>query len=141
MSNDPLSPTNGKNKSSSIAMGAAGAGGGTLLVLLANNLPDASLFKSWLVIIAPSASVFLGSLLFWLKNKVSSYFENKMVQNELEKIREMLKTALNDDNTSEQHKEEMRKKLESLDKIAVNIRLNKIKVVVQSARTSARKTE
>src|SRR5580700_7883635 len=45
----------------------AGAGGGTLLVLLAQNMSAQNPWKSWLMIIAPSSSVFLAEVWQWLR--------------------------------------------------------------------------
>ena len=55
-------PPNSNSGIGSAAVG--GAGTGTLLVVLAQNLPPENAWKSWLVIIAPAVSALMTS--FWV---------------------------------------------------------------------------
>lgn len=50
----------GKNNTSKYEA-AAGIGGGTLLVLLAKNLPDNNVLKSSLILVAPTISIVLSN--------------------------------------------------------------------------------
>ena len=51
-----------KGTESKVGAGAAGVGGGTLLVVIANNLREGNPLKPWLVLAAPSVSIFVWAL-------------------------------------------------------------------------------
>jgi hypothetical protein len=114
---------------SSAPTGLAGAGGGTLLVLLANNLPQNSPWKPWLVLIAPSVSVGIAVLFSWARR----FIDRKLADRELERLvrrsRETLETALRNPETSPEHKAEMRKALEGLEKLLVQRNIKQIDAI------------
>jgi hypothetical protein len=129
--------SNSTNRATSkLQAGVAGAGGGTLLVLLANNLPPGNTWKPWLLIIAPSASVTISVVASWVKH----YFEKKLNTRELEILiaqsKETLRSALNNDQTSPEHKAELRKNLEELERLLVNRDIENIKALVSPAATT-----
>jgi len=106
-------------KTSTVAAGAAGASSGTLLVLLANNLPEANALKSWLVIAAPSLS--LGIQWLWLKISSTMDTRNrKRTQGALfSQARVTLEKAIQNPLTSAEHKASLREKLEALEKLEI----------------------
>jgi hypothetical protein len=111
---------------SKVDAGAAGAGGGTMLVLLANNLPADSPWKSWLVIIAPSLSVGISALWFWAKQKIQSYYAIKAIEDAIDTVNKVL----DNHKTSDAHKEELKKELEKLEKILLQLKVNKANVAL-----------
>jgi hypothetical protein len=121
--------TQGQKKSSRLTAGATGAGSGTLLVLLANNLPNASPWKSWLVIAAPSASVFAS--LVWSKATIAleSLFRKREFDALVKHAQETLAQALKSDTTSPEHREKLKGELEQLQLLLVQTDVERIKTL------------
>src|SRR4051794_315058 len=92
--------------------GAAGAGSGTLLVLLANNLPSQSPLKPWLVLIAPSLSVAVSVLYYWVRRALDSYLEQRKRQRFIAEAKTNLDAALKNPNTSEEHRKRLQREFE-----------------------------
>lgn len=115
------------DKTTAITAGAAGAGSGPLLVLLANNLPDNSGLKSWLIIVAPSASIAAA----YLWNKASVAVENYLRKRELRGLivqaQETLKHALGNGQTSQEHRAKLSQELEQLELLLIQTDVEKIK--------------
>ncbi len=119
-----------QNKSSEkVIAGVTGAGSGTLIVMLANNLPEASPWKSWLVIMAPSVSVLSGAIYQWIKAKISDYFQQKDLSSAIDQARKTLETALNNQATTAEHKKELQKNLEKLEKLEAAARMKKVEAL------------
>lgn len=110
-----------------IGAGAAGAGGGTLLALLANNLPPDNSLRSWLIILAPSATVAISAGWIWLRHKIERHYREKELKVLISQSKQTLQEALANPNTSENHRRELRKQLEQLELIDINIALNRVK--------------
>lgn len=53
--------------------GAAGVGGGTLLVLYAKSLPESSAWRDLLILVSPGISVILSAAWHWLARASSAY--------------------------------------------------------------------
>ena len=126
-----------KNENTHLSAGAAGAGGGTLLVLLANNLPEASHLKSWLLILAPTVTVALTALWLLLKKKLIDYFDRKEFHTTILRAKETLQEALQNPNTSVPHKEQLCKDLEQLERLAVDSQLQRVRTLVDIAANSS----
>jgi hypothetical protein len=114
---------------SKLQSGAAGAGGGTLLVLLANNLPQGHPWKSWLLLIAPSASVAIAVLAAWTRRYLETLLNRRELKSLILQSKETLRAALNNDQTSPEHKAELRKHLEELESLLVERDLERIKAL------------
>jgi hypothetical protein len=110
--------------------GAAGVGGGTLLVLLANNLPpqDAKL-KTCLLLAAPSLSIFLGGVWLWLQLRIANYLQDREALAIIDSAKVTLEQALKNTNTSEDHRAKLRTQLETLELIAVERQMDRIKAL------------
>lgn len=103
-----------------LSRGAAGAGvsSGTLLAALADNLPDDSPYKSWLVILAPSLSIVVGfgwGLVKFHLDELVSYWR---VQRALADSIKRNDAIIADPNETEEEKEAARKDNASLRKLA-----------------------
>ena len=103
--------THTKKPASNLGAGAAGASGGTVLVLLAQNLPEKNPFKSWLVISAPSVSLALSVCWVWMKKYGVEYMKRRHI----EKQKEILAKAIQNPITSPEHHEALRKKYEQVE--------------------------
>ena len=64
-------------RGSKTGAGAAGVGGGTVLVAIASSMKDSNPLKQWLLLAAPSLSVFLSVVWLWLGTKFSNYLDDK----------------------------------------------------------------
>lgn len=100
-----------KRNNSNLQSGVAGAGSGTLLLLLAKNIPDNYPIKSWLILIAPTVSIILA----WFAKKVDVYFKEKKVEGLKEEYKNKINSALNNPYASDQDKEKLKKMLVEID--------------------------
>ena len=108
--------------------GAAGAGSGTLLVLLANNLPDRSPWKSWLVLVAPSLSIGITVLYVWIRKAVDEYLDKRKIERFVREAKTTLQEGLNNPNTSDAHRRKLRTQLEELELLLVEASIQKVRV-------------
>lgn len=120
-------------KSARVGAGAAGAGGGTLLVLLANNLPADSTWKSWLVIFAPSVSIAISVLYGWIKATLDKRAARKELAEVVDRAKLTLQQALENPATSQEHRKQLQKELEGLELILVKADLDKIRVLAKTS--------
>ena len=97
--------------------GIAGAGGGTMLAFVANNLPANSPWKPWLVLIAPSLSVAIGVFGAWASNWLEDYVQSKRKKLLFDRVKSTIESALNKPATSNTHKDELRAQLEKVEKL------------------------
>jgi hypothetical protein len=121
------------SRSTRVGAGAAGAGSGTLLVLLANNLPEGSPWKSWLVILAPSVSIAISVLYGWSKASIDRRAARKELGQVVDRARFTLQKALENPSTSLEHRKQLQKELEGLELILVKADLDKIRVLTKSS--------
>lgn len=92
----------------------AGIGSGTLLAVLANNLPDSNPWKSWLLILAPSATAAVIHTWAWGAAVLDRSLARRQVVQSLRQAESLYRIALNDPSTSEQHKADVRREYEKL---------------------------
>lgn len=108
-------------KESRAAAQTAGAGTGTLLVILAGNLPE-SKWKHLAIGIAPALSVSISSGLVWSR----AYLEKRELKKQAQEIqrreeedfleaKQTLEAAINKPGVNEARKDVLRKKLENLE--------------------------
>jgi hypothetical protein len=107
----------------------AGASGGTLLVLLANNLSESYPLKSWLVIIAPSVSIVLS--LFWkfISKKTNTYFKGKKVEKSKMLLQKKIQAALNNGLISQEEAIVLKRKMIEIELQSIDNLANKIKSI------------
>ena len=113
----------------------AGAGGGTLLTVIASSLDDTNILKQWLLYAAPSASILLSAILVWAQFTIGSYFRDKEVEFLIRNAKLTLEKAIENENTSVTHKKALRKQLEQLELVTFNrlmIRIDSLNVVTNS---------
>jgi hypothetical protein len=103
------------SRSPRASAGLAGAGGGTLLVLLARQLPDTNPYKPWALLLAPSVAITLSAGLIWIQAVLKTYFELKRKDWVFERVRTTLEKFLANPHTSAEHKEKIRQQLEQLE--------------------------
>jgi nitrogenase subunit NifH len=107
-------PDNFKERKESPASASlAGASGGTLVALLANQIPDENTAKV-LLYLAPSISILFTFLWGWTQVKLIDYLNDKKAVRLTEKAKRILESIIADPNTSEEYREISKKKLEGL---------------------------
>ena len=90
--------------------GVAGAGGGTLILLLAKNIPDTYAIKSWLVILSPSLSVVFA----WVFKKINSYYRRQIAEVLKTRLRGMIEVALTDPSLTDEDRNKLKEQLKEL---------------------------
>jgi hypothetical protein len=109
--------------------GAAGIGGGTLLVVIANSLKDSNPLKQWFLLAAPSCSIFLSMLGLWLSAKISNYLLDKEFFYTKQKLLKMLEDGIKDNNTRTQHRTRLQEEYEKLQIIEVDRYMKRIESI------------
>lgn len=84
--------------------------------MLAANLSDDHWFKSWLVILAPAVTAVVTYLWSRMRFEIDDALAQRSARIALQQARGTLHEILNDQNTSEEHKAQVRKDLEGLDR-------------------------
>ena len=98
-----------------------GVSGGTLLAIVANQLPDSNPIKPFLIYLAPSSAIILTGLWDWARISIGVYSEKRRTRRKeqeferyFEKARTHLVMMLEDPELSNQQKKEYHKRLEQL---------------------------
>lgn len=123
------------SRQSRVGAGAAGVGGGTLLAAVASSMKDSNPMKQWLLLSAPSLSVFLNIIWLWLSVKISNYIYDRDFQYRTTRLQKTLEERISNPNTTEEHRKLLQKDLEKIDKIVVarSMKLiESIKIVTES---------
>lgn len=107
-----------------VRAGLAGAGGGTSLVLVAESFPPGSL-RSIALYVAPSASVIIGSIFFYVEIQAKRYLQQRLVR----RLRLTLEEYLQNPHTSEEHKITLRKRLELVEQTVTLQEVERIRVI------------
>lgn len=113
-------------KSGKAGAGVAGAGGGTLVALLATSLDDNNSLREWLIYAAPTVSVGLSGIWLWLQGKVVNRVRDREARGIIEDAKLELEAALLNPNTSDEHKDLIRKKLEEFELVNIDRVMKKL---------------
>jgi hypothetical protein len=122
-------PASNTQQPNTASASIAGASGGTLLVLLANNLSESYPLKSWLVIIAPSVSIVLS--LFWkyLSKQTNAYFTRKKVEKSKVLLQRKIQAALDNGLISPKEAAILKRKMIEIELQSIDNLANKIKSI------------
>ncbi|WP_343668373.1 hypothetical protein [Chitinophaga sp.] len=112
---------------SSTSASIAGASSGTLLVLLANNLPDNYPLKSWLVIIAPTVSIAFSLIWKFLIREKNAYYKRKRVVKFKKLLLQKIEAALRDGLISSEEAAALKRKMIEIELQSIDNLANKIK--------------
>ena len=116
-----------ERKESKAGAGAAGAGAGTLLVVIANSLPNDHGLRPWLIYLAPSASAVMSLVWVWLQVEIGNWVQEKKLASLVAKAKDTYRDALQNPDTSDEHKNSIRSQLEELELIVSTRRLTQIR--------------
>lgn len=114
---------------SSTSASIAGASSGTLLVLLASNLPDNYPLKSWLVIIAPSVSIAFSLIWKFLIREKNAYYKRKRVVKFKKLLLQKIEAALSDGLISSEEAAALKRKMIEIELQSIDNLANKIKSI------------
>lgn len=113
------SANDGQNASPSTSAGIAGAGGGTLLTVVAASLPETNVLKPWLLYLAPSVAIALSAVWLWIQKSIANHFREREVQDLFDRARATLQTALDNPKTSPEHRQRLQQQMEELETLGV----------------------
>ena len=126
------------NATNVVGAGAAGGGIGTVIAALADGMDETSQYKSVLIVSAPLIAVGLSGLWLFLKTVyIDPYAYRKKHEAADIAMGKILKDArlnaervLNDPNSSEKHKQDVRKIVEDLEKLRLHKITERMEVVI-----------
>ena len=122
------------NNESKATAGLGGAGGGTLLIVIANSLPEDSRLKPLLIWAAPTFSVFLGAIFIWLQFRLKTYLQEREANTVFQEAKQTISDALANPTTSEAHRVKLRKELEKLEMLSIKrhiARIRSLKIITE----------
>lgn len=103
--------------------GIGGAGGGTIMVAVAQAAGTDTLLGQVILYAAPTASVIAGALFYELKFRA----ERMTQKSHVKAARKTLVKQLSDPNTSDKYKQELATMIEELDRTVANAELARVK--------------
>jgi hypothetical protein len=118
---------NNPSARSKAAPGVAGAGSGTLFLLLAKSLPDR--YEPWKQVatyLAPTVSVGMAAALVWLREFLRDTLNERLKNRMFDQAQRKLEAIRNNQHTSQQEKERITEKLAELQKLRTDMVLEVI---------------
>lgn len=132
-----VQPRATKVKVPKVGAGAAGAGSGTLLVLFAESLIEDEQIRRSLIMAAPSISVGVGIISFWLQNEFSKLWAHWGFRRAVGRAGRTIEEQLHDSKLSDGYKQELEGKLEMLKKVTVDKEVEKVTALIESSTRTA----
>ena len=111
-------------KTTTRAGGAAGVGGGTLIAILADALPD-GMAKTILIWLAPAATLTLAAIWGWCSKRIAVYFYDREAEAAFRATRVAIEQALSNPNLTPDQRAELEAQRVLLDKIIVEQRMSR----------------
>jgi hypothetical protein len=106
----------------------AGAGGGTLVAVVASQLPDDSPAKNLLIYLSPSISVLFTLLWGWVQVKVVNYIKDQEAERLIKLAKINIEESIANPNITDEYREDLRKRYQEFDAI----RIDRIKSQIQA---------
>lgn len=116
MGQQPPSGSGGSRVPANLDSATAGASLGTVIALLANNLPDTYWFKSWLIILAPIIAVGVSTLAAWGKRWYTRKSHKQELEDSLDFAEEYLSSIIRRRSSTPSEREYAKEKLALLKK-------------------------
>jgi hypothetical protein len=108
------------SKQSKTNAGFAGASGGTLVAIVASQLPDDSPAKNLLIYLAPSTSILFTLLWGWIQSRIVNYVKDQEAERLIKKAKVKIEEGIANPNISDEHREYLRKRLQEFDAISID---------------------
>jgi hypothetical protein len=128
----PSNSQHAKSGAAKVGADITGAAGGTFAILVSHSLPDNSAWKPILLYAAPTVTVSLSTRTSYLRERITRYLNEAALEAELHSASETIQQALNNQNTSDAHKEECRKNLEQVERLAIDTHLDRVRALATS---------
>lgn len=128
-------PSDDEARSVAIQGGFAGAGSGTFLAALADNIPDDEWYKSWLVILAPAISIGISGGWIWVRHWLSKRSEGRELSAALAQAKRTLQEAIDNPNTPEHLKQTYREDLAQLGDLVIRSDVDRV-ILLLAKRTT-----
>ncbi len=125
-----------KASGSAIGGGVTGAGSGTLVVIIANGLPQDSPYKAVLLHSAPTVSVIIGTVTTYLISWLKQYLARKELEDAFSDAKNHMVEMLKNPETSDGHKNNIRQKLEQLESVTVESKLSAVKKFTEGSKAT-----
>ena len=109
-----------ESKESQKNAGLAGAGGGTLIAVIANQLPDSHFAKPLLHYSAPSFSILLTALWVWIQVQVVNLARDRAFNSYIRKARQDTEKRIQDPHITEEYRSILQSRLRELDEMKYN---------------------
>jgi hypothetical protein len=125
---------------SGASAGVAGVGSGTLLAALTAQIKNETV-RTWVVLAIPTVAFVAGAFWAWIQAGLMRWLQEREVRVLIAQAKDEIQQALANQNTSEQHREELRKQLEQLELVSVQrfkSRLETIPVITMADTTYVR---
>lgn len=106
---------------------AAGAASGTILAVIAQNLPEGSQLRIWLLLLAPTVSMVVSGVWLWLKNSLEERIHQKEKDQLFRRLNETILRSMEDPNLASDYKEYLREQLGELKRLEVSGLYQKIR--------------
>jgi len=113
------------NKKPNLTSGVAGAGGGTLIILFAKNLPDSNPAKSWLILAAPTISV----IILWILKRINLFLQNQEAKVLQKKLKAKIEAALQFQHLTNEERENLQRKLSEIEMADIDLLTERIKTL------------
>lgn len=124
-------PDNNVEPKNGVGGAIGGAGAGTLLVLLANNLSNEHWYKSWLVIAAPTVAVIINGILNFIKRQIELWWEQWKAEAPLRQARKTLQAKITHRDTPPDEKAKYQQDLDELERLRVAKSVNMAKAYLE----------
>ncbi len=109
-----------------VQSGVAGSFIGTVLVAVANRLPDSNPWKFWLLLLTPVLSVSITGLVSWVTVEIQGLVRQHRLASLSTQLKTDLEHALASSLTSPEHRDQLRGELERLERLLVKSALSKV---------------
>ncbi|HTS18342.1 MAG TPA: hypothetical protein VMP11_12265 [Verrucomicrobiae bacterium] len=119
-------------KGSQLGSKAAGASIGTALVGAANALPEDSALKRPLLLVAPTLSVALDAAVSWGFSWLKHWHTSRNLKKAVSEAMARINDSLHNQDTSEDHKKEVRKDLEQLERLDINTKMERVQTLINN---------
>lgn len=132
---------NSRSPRPDVGAGAAGVGMGTLLALMANNLPSGNPWKTCLVVLAPAVSVAISVVYRWITLALEAFLSRRALQREVYEARNILQESLQSADISQEHKKQLQNVLFELQMILLKFNMEKIRQMTKRPESTSHRSQ
>ena len=120
------SESNRARQAGRVGVGLTGAAGGTLAVFLASLCAEDSNLRKVLIYLSPTISVVVTGVSSWARGEILRRLREREIQRTMKMAQSAIHEALENPETSADHKDQCRKDLEQVERLAINNQLSRL---------------